>query len=222
MIYHEFVFAEQEMAQLKEADDQMKRLIDIIGPLQRYYTADLFPSLINIIVAQQLSNKVADAIWAKLSSRFPDITPEKLLAEGESTYREIGLSNSKVRYIKNTAEAVLSGELPLETIHLLKDEEITERLTAIKGIGPWSAEMFLIFSLCRKDILSFGDLGIRKGIQWLYSLEEPLTIEQFAEIKGRYSPHGTLASLYLWEIGDRKFYKHKNLDEVEINKCGLI
>ncbi len=214
MIYKEFVFTDDEYSQLKNADPNMKRLIESIGKLERQYSPDLFRSLISCIVSQQLSNKAAEAIFLKFTRAIPDLSPESIEALPHALFREIGLSNNKIAFIKDLSEAVLSGKLVLSDFYDKDDTAIAEELMAIKGIGPWTVEMFLIFSLGKKDVLSFGDLGIRKGISWLYSRPGTLTKEDFQSIANRYSPNKTLASLYLWEIGNRKLYAYESVFEM--------
>lgn len=211
MIYKKFVFTDEEVDALKNADPNMKKLIERIGKLERHYMPDLFGSLISCIVSQQLSNKAAEAIWKKFSLAVPALTAVAVSDLRPGLLREIGLSNNKINYIKNLSDAVLSGSLVLENLPGKDDDEVALELLNIKGIGPWTVEMFLIFSLGRKDILSFGDLGIRKGISWLYGIQGVLSKDHFESVAKRYSPNGTLASLYLWEIGDKKLYSQKSV-----------
>ncbi len=214
MNYKEFIFTNEEVEQLKNSDPSMKLLIEKIGRVERHYTPDHFGALVSSIVSQQLANKAAEAIWKKLEALIPDMNAYAVRDMTSERLREIGLSNSKVRYIKNVSEAVLSGKLDLRNMHKKDDEAITAELIDIKGVGRWTAEMFLIFSLGRKNVLSYGDLGIRKGMTWLYGFSEYLSKDAFDQIAVRYTPNGTLASLYLWEIGDRKFYKYKSIIDV--------
>jgi len=216
MEYKAFVFTDEEINRLKKSDTYMEKLIEVIGKLERNYTPDLFASLISCIVSQQLSNKAAEAIWNKFSAALPELTPETIISGSQEKFREVGLSNSKIRYIKNIAEAVITGNLVLEELNEKQDVEIAEELLTIKGIGPWTVEMFLIFSLGRRDVLSYGDLGIRKGISWLYGIEGELTRSLFNAIAKKYSPDGTLASLYLWEIGDRNLYRYKSVYDSDL------
>jgi len=218
MIYKEFIFTDEEYSQLKNADPNMKQLIDCIGKFERQYTPDIFGSLISCIVSQQLSNKAAEAIFLKFTRAVPDLHAETIEALPHGLFREIGLSNNKIAYIKDLSDAVLSGRLVLTDFHAKTDEQIAQELMAIKGIGPWTVEMLLIFSLGRKDVLSFGDLGIRKGMSWLYSITGELTKEIFNSIADRYSPNKTLASLYLWEIGNRKLAAYKTIFDIAFNK----
>lgn len=159
---------------------------------------DLFLDLVEIIVGQQLSMKAADSIFARVKKLFNGkITPKKLVEVEEEVLRQCGLSYSKARYIKGVGEAIDKKEFNPESLREMTNEEVLEKLVTLKGIGPWSAEMFLMFSLRRKDVFSAGDLGLRKAIANLYGIDrEDLTaMEKLATI---WSPYRTLACRYLW------------------------
>lgn len=211
-IYEKYVITTQELDYLRNTDEKMRKLIDIVGDIDRGYIPNPFIALLNSIVYQQLSYKAAMTIWGRFEKLVEEITPKKILSHSDEEFRECGLSKTKVRYIKNIANAVLEGKLNLDHIYDLSNEEIVNQLIAIKGIGIWTAEMFLIFSLCRKDIISYGDLGIRRGIKWLYGLENEPTKEEFILYKDRYSPNNTLASFYLWEITIKNLFKYDNIE----------
>ena len=125
-----------------------------------------------------------------------------MIAADPQDLRDAGLSWSKVSYFRDLAEHVLDGELDLERLPELSDEEVIEELTAVKGIGAWTAEMFLIFHLGRPDVLSTGDLGIRKGAQLAYGLEEMPTEDELEQIGEKWRPHRTIACLYFWRSLD--------------------
>jgi DNA-3-methyladenine glycosylase II len=125
--------------------------------------------------------------------------PEQLLAVSEEDLRGAGLSGRKVTYIRDLAQHVIDGELELERLDELDDEEVIEEIVAVRGLGRWSAEMFLIFHLERPDVTSAGDLGLRKAMQIEYGLEDMPGEEQYLEIAERWRPHRSLASIYLWE-----------------------
>jgi DNA-3-methyladenine glycosylase II len=160
--------------------------------------------LARAIVGQQLSTKAAASIWAKLQGQFGDRTPPPaaLAAAEHDELRTAGLSNSKVKYLQELARVVESGELDLARLPELADEDVVAELIEVKGIGRWTAEMFLIFHLGRPDVISTGDLGIRRAVQIAYGLEElpgPTDLERIAE---PWRPHRTLACLYLWRSLD--------------------
>ena len=106
-------------------------------------------------------------------------------------------------------------ELNIDNYHQLSDEEIIKDLIKIKGIGPWTAEMFLIFSLNRKNVMSYKDLGLRRGMQWLYGMKEEPTVKEFEAIKRKYTPYGTLASFYLWEVTIRNYYQYESIEDLK-------
>jgi DNA-3-methyladenine glycosylase II len=196
--------------QLAAADPTMAALIERIGKLDlktrlrrrsEERPADAYGALLRTIVGQQLSTKAARTIYLRVLELFGGKTPapEQLLEASESDLRAAGLSGRKVTYIRDLASHVIAGELELELLRELPDEEVIERIVAVRGLGLWSAEMFLIFHLERPDVLSGGDLGIRRAVEIEYSLPELPQPEQVLEIGAAWSPHRSLASLYLWE-----------------------
>jgi DNA-3-methyladenine glycosylase II len=162
---------------------------------------DAYGALLRAIVGQQLSTKAARTIYLRVIDLFDGRTPspEQLLEAREEDLRAAGLSGRKTEYIRDLASHVLSGELELDRLEELDDEAVIEEIVAVRGLGRWTAEMFLIFHLERPDVLSGGDLGIRKAIQIAYELEEMPPPKRVVEIGERWRPHRSLASLYLWE-----------------------
>jgi DNA-3-methyladenine glycosylase II len=189
----------------------MRGLIDKRGPIdpetdRRGSRPDAYEALARAIVGQQLSTKAAASIWGKLQAQFGDRTPapEELVAADYDDLRSAGLSNAKVTYIQELARRVDSGELELDRFPELADEDVIAELIEVKGIGRWTAEMFLIFHLGRPDVVSAGDLGIRRAIQIAYGLEDlpgPTDLDRIAE---PWRPHRTLACLYLWRSLDNE------------------
>jgi DNA-3-methyladenine glycosylase II len=163
--------------------------------------ADAYGALLRAIVGQQLSTKAARTIYGRILDLFEGSTPppERLLEAREADLRAAGLSGRKVEYVRDLAAHVISGELELERLDDLPDEEVIEEIVAVRGLGRWTAEMFLIFHLERPDVLSGGDLGIRKAVQLEYGLEEMPPPQRVLEIGEPWRPHRSLASLYLWE-----------------------
>jgi DNA-3-methyladenine glycosylase II len=156
---------------------------------------------VRAIAGQQLSVKAARAIYGRLTARFEDRppTPEEILNDDPEALRAAaGLSRAKVGYLRSLAEHALTGELELERLDELDDEQVIAELTAVKGLGLWTAQMFLMFQLERPDVLPTGDLGIRRAIERAYGLDalpDPLAMEQIAE---SWRPYRTLACRYLW------------------------
>lgn len=160
-----------------------------------------FEALVEAIVSQQLSIKAADTIFARFAAltpgkKFP--TPREVFAMPTAKLRACGLSRMKVSFIKDLARKTLDGSLNFKTIDTLSDEEVIEHLTSVKGIGRWTAEMFLIFSLRHDDVFSYGDLGLRNAMQRIYNMKKPPTPRQAEKITARWKPYRSLGSRYLW------------------------
>jgi DNA-3-methyladenine glycosylase II len=195
---------------LIEADPILGGLIDERGAIdpatdRRRSRPDPYEALARAIVGQQLSTKAAASIWEKVLAVFggKTPTPKQLIAAEPQALRDAGLSWSKVAYVRDLAERITDGDLDLERLPQLADEEVIAELTAIKGVGRWTAEMFLIFHLGRPDVLSTGDLGIRRAIQIAYGLEELPSPDEMERMAEPWRPHRTLACLYLWRSLDK-------------------
>ncbi len=194
------------IAHLREADPVLAGLIEDLGPRGLDDGRDSSPhdhygTLVRAIVGQQLSTKAAASIFARLTERYGGRTPtpeEVLAAEPEELRAAAGLSRSKVGYLRSLAEHVLDGELELKRLDELEDEQVVAELVAVKGLGVWTAQMFMMFHLQRPDVLPVGDLGIRRAIERAYGLPglpEPSEMEELAE---PWRPYRTLACRYLW------------------------
>ena len=184
----------------------MAALVASIGPLEhaarrRGRPDDAYSTLLRTIVGQQLSTKAARTIYVRLVALFGDNppTPAELLAAEEAALRAAGLSRQKVGYLRDLAARVESGELDLDTLHQLPDEEVSARITAVKGLGQWSADMFLIFHLRRPDVLPVGDLGIRRAAEKVYGLPGLPDADDLRALAEPWRPWRTLACLYLWK-----------------------
>lgn len=197
-------------AALAAADPAMAALIERVGEIDletrlrrrsEERPADAYGALLRAIVGQQLSTKAARTIYGRVLDLFDGSTPspEQLLDVSEEDLRACGLSGRKVEYVRDLAAHVLSGELELDRLSELSDEEVIEEIVAVRGLGQWTAEMFLLFHLERPDVLSGGDLGIRKAVQIEYGLKEMPAPQRVLEIGESWRPHRSLASLYLWE-----------------------
>lgn len=204
---------DEKLRELCKNDPTLGKLITVVGDYDLNIQDGHYEALVKRIIGQQLSVKAASTIWSRVAELCPVVEPEKVQAVSDEALRAVGVSRPKIKYIRDLSEKVLSGELELETLDTLADEEVIRALTTVKGIGQWSAEMFLIFSLGRENIFSFGDVGLRRGIKWLYQVEDD-EIESLTEIE-RWSPHKTIASLYLWEVVNQNFVlDYKNIDEL--------
>jgi len=194
-----FKYGQTEIEHLKRRDRRLGAAIDRLGAIEREVTPDLFTALVKSVVAQQISTKAAETVWRRLSNQLSKVTPERIAAVDVSDIQKCGLSMRKAGYIKNLGDAAICGELDLLKLRELPDVEIIKKLLSLHGLGVWTAEMILIFSLCRPDVVSWGDLAIRRGMMNLYGLKN-VTREQFDRYCKRYSPYGSVASLYLWAL----------------------
>lgn len=167
--------------------------------IKRKITPDPFIALISSVVSQQISNKAAETVWKRLNDKLASITPQNIYQAEISDIQGCGMSNRKAGYIKGIADAALLGKVDFNNLHKLTDGEIIEKLSSLHGVGVWTAEMLLIFSFCRPDVVSYKDLAIRRGMMNLYGLDQ-LPKKVFDEHREKYSPYGTVASLYLWTI----------------------
>lgn len=191
-------YGEKEISYLSDRDKVLGDFIKKCGFIERETNSDVFAFLVRSITAQQISNKAAASVADRLRNKFPEVTPSALLAASDEEIKSIGISMRKVLYIRGLCEAVRDGKLVIDELRSASDSEVEKKLITIKGIGTWTAEMTLIFSLGRKDVVSFGDFAVRKGMMKLYGLEN-LDRATFDEYRKRYSPYGTAASLYLWK-----------------------
>ena len=198
-----FSYSQTELDHLKRKDKKLARIIEQIGPIERAVNPDLFSALIHSIVAQQIATKAATTVWNRLLDRCGEITPHCLYAMDAAEIQQCGLSMRKARYIHGVSRAVALQEINLDEFPVLSDADIIARLAALEGIGVWTAEMLLIFSLQRPNIVSWGDLAIRRGMMALYGLKR-LEKSQFDNYCKRYSPYGSVASLYLWALAAKK------------------
>ena len=199
------------VAALAAADPVMVRLIEAHGThvrrdLRQDRPGDAYGALLRSIVGQQLSTKAARTIYGRMLELFGGHapTPKQLLAVDPEKIRAAGLSRPKVGYLRDLAQHVEDGELELERLDDLSDEEVIEQLTAVKGIGEWSAHMFLMFHLHRPDVLPVGDQGIRNAIKTQYRLRKVPDAKRMAKIAKPWRPYRTLACLYLWSSLDNQ------------------
>ncbi len=198
-----FQYGQTEIDYLTRRDSKLGRAIGRIGMIERPVTPDLFTALVHSIVAQQISRKAAVTVWGKLCERLLDVTPHTVAGTDVSDIQKCGMSMRKASYIKGIGEAAIRGDVDLLELRQMSDEGVIEKLSSLDGIGIWTAEMLLIFSLSRPDVVSWGDLAIRRGMMNLYGLKE-LSKKQFDRFCKRYSPCGSVASLYLWALSGKQ------------------
>jgi 3-methyladenine DNA glycosylase/8-oxoguanine DNA glycosylase len=193
---------------LSKADKRLAKVIHRAGPftMRPEKLHSVFHALLRAIVYQQLSGKAAATILSRVMANYPEghkAKPEQIIATPDETLRGCGLSRNKLLSVKDLAQKTLDGVVPqLAKIKKLSDAEILERLTAVRGIGPWSVEMLLIFRLGRPDVLPVSDLGVRKGFQLTYGGEELPAPKAIAEYAERWRPYRSVASWYMWRAVD--------------------
>ena len=194
-----FRYGEDATAWLRARDPALGAVIDAVGHIRWEVDGDLFAALTHHIVGQQISTKAQAAIWARLRDGLGAVDAPHVLALGAERLRAFGLSQRKADYVLDFARRVQTGETDLEAIARLPDAEAIAALTALRGVGEWTAEMTLLFTLQRPNILSFKDLGIRRGLCLLHR-HRRLTPALFARYRSRYTPFCSVASLYLWKV----------------------
>ena len=194
-----FPYGAAETRYLSRRDPRLGRVIEAIGPVVRPVWPDLFGALCRSIIGQQISNRAAATVVERFDALLGEPTPQRVLEADPSALRSCGMSLRKVGYIRSAAAAVLDGTLDVAALRELPDAEVVRKLTALPGIGVWTAEMLMIFSLQRPDVLSYDDLIVRRSLMRLHGLSG-LDRTRFAAFRERYSPFGSVASLYLWEM----------------------
>jgi DNA-3-methyladenine glycosylase II len=189
---------------LRRVDPHLRAIIDRIGPCRLEPKTDRFGTLVRSIVGQQISSKAAASIHGRLVEIVGEPhRPERLIELGEAAIRGVGLSGVKARYVLNLAEAVATGAVPLDAMDdSWTDARIVEALVSIKGIGVWTAEMFLIFALNRPDVLPVGDLGVRAGLRDRHGLAELPRPGECHALAEHWRPYRSIASWYLWRGAD--------------------
>lgn len=194
-----FQYGEEETAYLAARDPRMAEVIAAVGHIEREVHPDLFAALVNSIVGQQISTKAQETVWNRMLDAFGTVSPEIIALRSEDELQSVGIMYRKAGYIKSAAERVLAGEIDLEELHGLPDGEVCRRLSELPGIGVWTAEMLMLFSMQRPDIMSYGDLAIQRGLRMVHH-HRRITPQLFARYRRRYSPYGSVASLYLWAV----------------------
>lgn len=194
-----FEYGDQEIAHLRKRDKRLSQAIDQIGPIRREVDGDLFASLIKSIVGQQISTAAQQTVWKRMCESLGEVTAKSVYGASLEALQANGITFKKAGYIKGFADKVMGGQLDLQALQTMDDEWVIKELTALDGIGVWTAEMLLTFCLQRPDVLSFGDLAIHRGMRMLYRHKE-ISRERFERYRRRYSPYGSVASLYLWAI----------------------
>lgn len=189
----------QAIQHLSTSDPVLSAIIQRVGDYGIQFREPDFETLVKSIVYQQLSGRVASVIFARLTAAVKGVvTPETILKLRPARMRALGLSTQKTAYIRDLARHTRAGTVVFENLAGLSDEEVILHLTQVKGIGVWTAHMFLIFALQRTDVLPTGDLGIRNAIRKAYNLEALPTPEEMERMADRWRPYCSVASWYLW------------------------
>ena len=190
----------EKVKYLISTDEKLGKLIRYINKTELILEEDGFKCIVKYIIGQQISDKVRETIWQRVCSALKnEVTPEKIIEINDNELRKVGLSERKINYIKILASAVISEDINFYDFKKLTNEEIIKKLTALKGIGQWTAEMYLIFSLGRENVFSRGDGTIRRTIQWMYDLEKLPSPEILIKYFSSWTQYATIVSSYLWK-----------------------
>ena len=221
-----FAYSDAELDSLKAKDTRLAGVVERIGRIKREVDSDLIASVVHHIIAQQISTKAQESIWARFCDRFgakksakqkarklapqSKLNIESLISAGVDNLRSCGVSARKAEYIIDFARKVQAREFDIERVKKMSDKEAIDELVKLRGIGVWTAEMILLFCLQRKDILSYDDLALQRALKLLYGIngegkQDKIPKNVFETYRAKFSPYGSIASLYLWEIASTKF-----------------
>ena len=186
---------------IKKADPKLADIIDRVGPCMLIRREQGFPSLAYSIISQQISKSAAASIRSKFESIFSDcsINPVELMNISDEVLRQTGLSKQKIDYLRNLAAQVVSGDIDFQSFEKLTDEEVIELLIKIRGIGRWTAEMYLMFSMNRLDVFPVGDKAVRRAMHEIYDINRSSANNVYMDIAHRWSPYRTVGSWYLYK-----------------------
>lgn len=203
-----FQYGELEIEYLKKRDKRMAEVIEQAGMIHRRVIPDLFAALVHSIVGQQISTKAHETIWQRMEKAMNGVSADKVCALSDDELRQFGISYRKVAYIKRAAEKICRGEFDIESLYDMDDGAVARKLCELDGIGIWSAEMLMLFSMQRQDILSFGDYAIQRGLRMIYH-HRKIDRKLFEKYRRKFSPYNSVASLYIWAVagGLLKGYK---------------
>ena len=209
-----FAYGERELSYLRQKDKRLSVVMDRIGHIDRAVDPDLFSSVVHHIIGQQISTKAQATIWQRIHDTLGSINAETILKAGVPALQALGMTFRKAEYITDFAEKIHTGAFRLDEVARMNDEDAIRALSSLKGIGVWTAEMILLFCMQRPDIFSYDDLAIRRGLRMVYHHRE-IDRERFERYRRRFSPYGSVASLYLWAVAggaipEMQDYKPKN------------
>ena len=209
-----FTYGEKELDFLRQKDKRLADVIDRIGPVHRTVDTDLFSAVVHHIIGQQISTKAQATIWQRMCDALGTVHAKTVLGAGVEGLQALGISYKKAEYITDFAERVHSGAFDPEGIRQKSDEDAIRELSALKGIGVWTAEMILLFCMQRPNIFSYDDLAIQRGLRMVYH-HRKIDRKLFEKYRRRFSPYCSVASLYLWAVAggaipEMRDYKPKN------------
>jgi DNA-3-methyladenine glycosylase II len=194
-----FQYGAKEIEHLKRADKKLASIIEKVGIIQRPVIPDIFEALVHSIVGQQISTKAHQTVWERMLKELGKITPAAIDTLSQEKIQKFGVTTRKAGYIKLVAQKILSGEFDIHSLYDLSDEDVCGKLSELEGIGVWTAEMLMIFSMQRPNVLSYGDLAIHRGLRMVYR-HQKIDKAKFNEYWKRYTPYASVASLYLWAV----------------------
>lgn len=194
-----FSYGTEEIAYLGRKDRRLGRVIDAIGHIDRAVDTDLFAAVAHHIIGQQISTAAQAKIWQRMQDGLGQVSVDTVCAADTVTLQRMGMTFKKADYILDFAQRVHDGTLDLAALGAKSDAQVIAELSALRGIGVWTAEMILLFAMQRPDVFSFGDLAIHRGLRMLYR-HKTVDRARFERYRQRYSPYGTVASLYLWAV----------------------
>ncbi len=194
-----FSYGEKEIEYLKQKDKRLAEVIDKIGKIEREVDTDLFSAVVHHIIGQQISTKAQATIWQRMKDTLGEMNADTILLAGTDKLQSFGITFRKAEYITDFAEKVENGAFDLEGIWEKADDEVITELTALKGVGVWTAEMLLLFCMQRPNVLSYGDLGILRGMRMVYH-HRKIDRKLFEKYRRRLSPYCSVASLYFWAV----------------------
>ena len=193
-----FEYGNEELAVLRR-DKRMCEVIDRVGHIYREVDGDIFSSVVHHIIGQQISTKAQATVWQRMRDDLGEVNAETILAAGVPRLQSMGMTYRKAEYITDFAERVSRGEFDPDAVNGMSDDEAIRSLSALRGIGVWTAEMILLFSMQRKNIFSYDDLAIQRGLRMLYR-HRSIDRVRFEKYRRRFSPYCSVASLYLWAV----------------------
>ncbi len=194
-----FEYGLEEIAYLNNVDSTLGAAMTKLGKVERVIIPDLFTALIYAIVGQLISVKAVHTIWKRMQDHLGEISPYNISLQSPEDIQACGMTMRKAVCIQQIAHTIAEGAFNLDELHSLSDTEVIKKLMTLHGVGKWTAEMMLINSMERRDVVSWGDVAIRRGMMKLYGLSE-ISEEQFEQYRLKYSPLGSIASIYLWTI----------------------